>query len=242
MKNPTLMLFALGLLAGCTTTVKYQGRTTASPAKPVDYPIYIYNEKVKVPRAFEIIGTAHVGDTPFTVTGGKLEDVLKKLRQTAREKGADALQLKYIKEPGFLSSNFGADAHLLHFTDAWESVSMPDTELTDYFRTNGPALDPIEGVWSGNDATRSRVAIIKNHSKPGRDFVALILVTKNPSWKAGDRKIDLARGERPGVYRGVYYQDDYQGKKVAFVLRGPPQNRFVLQLSEEGVPIIFTRE
>jgi len=242
MKNPTLILFPVLMLAGCTTVAKYEPKSAAGPAKPADYPIYVYSEKVKSPRPFEIIGTMRVGDTPFTVMGGSLEGVLNKLRQNAREKGADAVQLKSIKEPGFTSGNYGAEADFLRFTDTWESVALPDDELLAYFRTIGQTLDPIEGIWSGNDPVQSRVAIMKNSSKPGRDFIALIVSTRNPTWHRGDRKMNIFRGERPGVYRGDYYLDDYQGKKVAFTLRTPPANRFVIQMSEEGQPIVFAKE
>jgi hypothetical protein len=176
------------------------------------------------------------------VMGGSLEGVLEKLRQNAREKGADAVQLKSVKSPGFTSANYGAEADFLRFTDTWESVALPEAELLAYFRTNRQTLDPIEGVWFGNDAVRSRVAIVKNSSKPGRDFIAFILNTRNPTWQRGDRKIDIVRGERSGVYRGDYYFDDYRGKKVAFTLQGPPANRFVIQKTDESAPVIFTRE
>jgi hypothetical protein len=86
------------------------------------------------------------------------------------------------------------------------------------------------------------MAIVKNSAKPGRDFVAFILNTRNPTWQRGDRKMDIWRGERPGVYRANYYLDDYQGKRVAFILPGKPANRFVLQLTEEKAPIVFIRE
>jgi hypothetical protein len=241
MKNPALFLFPVLMLTGCTT-VKYEPKTAAGPAKPADYPIYVYTEKMKVPRPFEIIGTMRVGDTPITMIGGSLEAVLKTLRQNARQKGADALRLTAVNEPGFTSANYRVDANFLRFTDAWESVSLSEDELRAYFRTNGQTLDPIEGIWFVNDAPQSRVAIMKNSSKPGRDFVAFILNTKNPSWRRGDKKMDIASGERQGVYRGDYYLDDYQGKRVAFTLRGTPASSFVLQMSEESYPIVFSRE
>ena len=229
------------MLAGCTT-VKYEGKTDAGPAKPEGYPIYVYPEEVKVPRPFEVIGTMRVGDTPFTVIGGSLEGVMNTLRQKARQKGADALKLTSFKPPGFTSANYRADANFLRFTEAWESVSYSDDELRAYFRTNAQTLDPIEGIWLGSDAVQSRVVIMKNSARPGRDFIAFILSTSNPSWQRGDKKMDLARGERPGVYRGDYYLDDYQGKRVAFTFRGPPASRFILQWSEESAPVIFTRQ
>jgi len=240
MNHLKLILLAL-LLAGCSTITKYESRLPAGPAKPADYPVYIYTEEITVPRAFEVIGTMRVSDTPFTVTGGSLEKVLNKLRDNARTKGADALQIKAIRKPDFLSPNYGAEAHFLRFTDQWESLALTKERLEAYFRTNQAALDPIEGLWSGSDTTQSRVVIIKNDSRRGRDLVALIVGTKNPAWQTGDKKMDLARGERPGVYRGTYYQDDYRAKRVAFTLRGSATNQIVLQLSEDGEFTVFNR-
>jgi hypothetical protein len=240
MKSPFLFLFPILLLAGCTT-VKYESKTAAGPAKPEDYPIYVYNEKAKIPRAFEVIGTMRVGDTPVTVIGGSLESVMKTLRQNARRKGADALQLTSVEPPGFTSANYRIEANFIRFTDAWESVPRSEEELVAYYQTNGPSLDPIESIWVGNDPTQSRIGVVKDNSKPGREFIALILETKNPSWQRGDKKLDLVRGERPGVYRGEYYFDNYESKKVAITLRGPPQNRFVIHLPNDTSTISFAR-
>src|SRR5688500_4982036 len=91
MKNSGLLLLPLLLFAGCATVAKFESKSTAGPAKPEGYPIYVYTEQVKVPRPCEVIGTMHVGDTPFTVVGGSLEGVLNKLRRNAGEKGADAV-------------------------------------------------------------------------------------------------------------------------------------------------------
>jgi len=242
MRNPALLLFPVLLFAGCTTVAKYEAKTAAAPAKPADYPIYIYTKEMDVPRPFEIIGTMRVGDTPFTVMGGSLEGVMKTLQQNARQKGADALQLTHVKSPSFTSANYNADANFLRFTDTWETVSLSEEELRAYFRANAQTLDPIEGIWTGTDPAQSRIGIMKNNSKRGRDFIALILNTQNPSWRSGDKKMDLARGERQGVYRGNYYFDDYQRKGVAFTLRGSPAVEFVIQMSDDSFPIIFSRE
>ena len=242
MKNPCSILFAVLLLAGCTTTTKYQSQNVAGPAKPADYPIYVYTEKMDLPRPTEIIGTMHVGDTPFTMLGGSLDGVMNTLRQNARQKGADALQLVNITPPDFLSAHYRADARFLRFTTPWESVALSEDDLLAYFRANRQTLDPVEGIWLGNDPVRSRIGIMKNRSKPGRDFIAFILNSKNPSWQHGDKKLDLVRGERPGVYRGSYYQDDYQEIKVAFTVHGPTTGGFVIQISEEAAPVIFARQ
>jgi hypothetical protein len=240
MKNPALLLVSILPLAGCTTTAKYESKSAAGPAKPADHPIYVYTETMKPPRPCEIIGSMRVGDTPLTVIGGSLESVLEKLRKNARQRGADALQIKSVDAPGFTSPNYRVEADFLRFTDVWESVSIPVEELAAYLQTNASTLDPIEGVWAGNDQAQSRVAVIKNNARPGREFVAFILSTRNPSWQKGDKKLDIVRGERQGIYRGSFYLDDYQEKKVAITLR-ELEKKFVVLLPGGSPPVTFTK-
>lgn len=242
LKKLALIVCLIWLLPGCSTVAKYEPKLAAGPAKPADYPIYIYPENIQVPRPCEIIGTMRVSDTFFTVVGGSLEAVVEKLSKNARQQGADAVKLTSIKAPGFSSPNFGAEANFLRFTNAWESVSVSEAELRAYCQTNGPNLDPIEGIWSGNDPAKSRIGIMKNKAKPRRDFIAFILSTENPTWHRGDKKMDLVRGERPGGYRGNYYLDDYQPALLAFIFPGPTAARFVIRPSDDANPISFVRE
>lgn len=239
MKNAAFVLMPLLLLAGCTT-VKYEPKAEAGPAKSPDQPVYVYSETMRIPRPYEVLGKIRVGDTPLTVTGGSLEGVLEKLRKNARQKGADALQLTSVEQPGFTSANYRVEANLLRFTDVWESVLIPDDELAAYFRTNASTLDPIEGVWAGNDPAQSRVVIMKNNAKPGREYIAFVVSTRNPTWRKGDKKLDIVRGERQGVYRGSYYMDDYQEKRVAITLR-VAENRFLVHLPGSTAQVVFTK-
>ena len=241
MKHLVSGLFALGLLAGCTTTTSYKSKTSAPPPKPDDYPIYVYTEDVIVPRPSEVIGTMHVGDTLFTVMGGSIESVMNKLMNNARKKGADALQITSIKKPTFLRPNHGADANFLRFTDSWESISPSEAELRNHFKTNAQTLDPIEGIWRASDRAQTRTAILKNNSRPGREFIAVLLEAKNPTWKPGDKKADIRRGERPGVYRGSFYREDYQEKKIVIRMQLPSANQFAVSLDGTD-PLVFVRE
>ena len=234
---PCLLL----LLTGCSTAVKYDQKLAPGPPKPADYPIYVYAENTPVPRPFEVIGTMHVGDKPFTVFGGTLDGVVNTLQENARQKGADAVKLTSLKSPEFSTPHYRADANFLRFTDPWDAVAVSEEELHAYFKAQAATLDPIEGIWLVNDPAHSRVGIMQNNSKPRRDFIAFILDTKNLSWHPGDKKLDLARGERPGVYRGRFYLDDYQGVNLAFVLRVPPGNQIIIPTSEGRPPLILTR-
>jgi hypothetical protein len=236
--------FCLGalLFAGCTTTVDYQPKAESGPAKPADYPIYVYPGNIRVPRKYEIVGSVRVDDTPFTVKGGSLEAVVETLRKQARKQGADAVKLTALESPDYLSPNHRARAQLIRFTDVWENYPLSDAQILGYLHTNAPSLDPIEGVWSGNDAVHSRVVIWKNNSNPGRDFVALILNSANPTWHLGDKKMDLRRGERAGVYRANFFMDDYQPRQVAISWSATPSPHFYFLMPGETVPIMFIKE
>lgn len=241
MKCSALCMLAGVLLLGCTTTARYETKAPDGPAKPADYPIYVYEEGASVPRPYEVMGTMHIGDTPFTVMGGSLDSVVNKLLQAARQKGADAVQLISVRSPEFTTAHFRADANFIRFTNVWESLPLTAEYLQVYFKTNAAALDPIEGIWHASDRVQSRVAIVKNHSKPGREFIAVILNTRNRGWRNGDKKADLRRGERPGVYRGTYYRDDYTEDRVAVTMRLSATNRFTVSRGEQE-PVVFVRE
>jgi len=230
------------LLVGCTTVKNYDSKAAPGPAKPKDYPIYVYNEKAPVPRPYEVIGKMSIRDTAFTMFGGSLEGEVQTLREAARSKGADALLLTRVEPPDFLHAKYRVEASFLRFTNGWETITISDDELRAYFRDNEAALNPIEGIWQSNDATQSRVAIMQNNTWAGRDFIAIMLSSANPTWQRGDKKLDLAKGERPGVYRGNYYFDDYRRKGVAFTLMMARTNLFILPMADDSPPVIFSKE
>jgi uncharacterized protein YceK len=242
MKNFFLFLLPVAVLVGCTTVSSYTPKAEPGPAQAKDYPIYVYNEKKRVPRPFEVIGTMTIKDTPFTMFGGSLEGEMKELRDNARRKGADALRITSLEQPGFLHAKYRITADFLRFTTEWESLELSEEEFRAYLTTKKETLDPIEGFWSASDAMRSRVGIVRNDDHPSRDFFAFILSTNNPTWQRGDKKLELVGGERPGVYRGIYYFDDYSRQAVAFTLTRSRTNMFVLPMPDDNPPIIFTKE
>lgn len=242
MKKSILGLWFVTMLLGCTTVKTYVANTEPGSPRAADYPIYVYNEKVPVPRPYEIIGTMRITDTPLTVFGGSFEGELDTLRQQARKRGADGLQITQVEPPDFFHAKYRVTGNFIRFTNMWESLPMAESDMRAYLTETQSQLDPIEGIWRVNDAARSRVGIVRDHTRPGRDFFGFLLATGNPSWKPGDKKIELARGERPGVYRGAYYFDDYRRKTVAFNLLGAQTNLFILQMPSDETPILFTKE
>ena len=240
-KNLLLLLLVAVLAAGCTTVKNYDSKLEAGPARPAKYPIYVYSEKVPVPRPFEVVGTMSIRDTPLTVFGGSFESEMAALQKAARRKGADAVQLTSVEAPDFLHAKYRVEANLIRFTEAWESIALAEAEVQAYFRDHQATLDPIEGIWLANDVVQTRVAIMRNTTWAGRDFIAFILNTTNPTWQRGDKKLDLARGERSGVYRGNFYFDDYRRKGVAFSLLGT-RNIFIVPMADDAPPLIFTKQ
>jgi hypothetical protein len=241
--NHSFWLLALSvLLTGCTTVTRYEAKTKAHPAKPADHPIYLYPREVRVPRPYEVIGVMEIRDTPFTMFGGSFESEIAALRERARKVGADAVQLTSVEQPDFLHAKYRMDANLIRFSEPWEQVQWTEAEFRDYLRAQGEALDPVEGIWVANDVMQSRIAIRRVKSRPDREFAAYLLHTRNPTWRLGDKKLDLVRGERPGVYRGAYYLEDYRRKSIAFSLLGARTNVFVIPQAEDEPPIVFSRE
>ena len=213
-----LALFSVALLTGCSTVTTYKSTMAAGPAKPADYPILVYTEDMTVPRPCEVIGTVTVGSGHFTMWGGSPENEMLKVMQTAREKGADAIQMKSMQQPDFANADFHLVADLVRYTDAWEIIPITEEQFAAYLKANQRSLDPIEGVWNTFGPVAHRIGIMRDTSKPGRDFVGFILGTENPSWRNGCKKIDIQRGLQPGTYLFVYYLDNFSKRETTVIL------------------------
>jgi len=217
-RYPVLVLLSMVLLTGCSTVTTYKSKMAAGPAKPPGYPILVYTEDMTVPRPCEVIGTVTVGSGHFTMWGGSAESEMLKVMQTAREKGADAIQMKSMQQPDFANADFRLVADLVRYTDAWEIIPITEEQFAAYLKANQRSLDPIEGVWNTFGPVPHRIGIMRDTSKPGRDFVGFILGTENPSWRNGCKKIDIQRGFQPGAYLFVYYLDNFSKRETTVIL------------------------
>jgi hypothetical protein len=239
MKKLALFIPLLFLLAGCTTTKTYTPNLTAGPAKPANYPIPLYTEAMRIPRPCDLIGELSIGDTEFTVSGGSAKGVMKTLMDTAHEKGADVVQVTSILKPDFDSANYRLEANLLRYTDKWETAAISENDFLNYLQQHRQTLDPVEGIWS--DGSADRIGIIRNNSKPGRDFIGFKLDVELPSWQKGYKKMDIARAKRPGTYAIRYYKDDFSMQTTTIVLDRSRTFTFFVQDGDEGYDMTFTK-
>jgi hypothetical protein len=240
-KNLALLLFSVLMLTGCGTTVMYKSNTPASLAKPVGYPISVYTEGMIIPRPFEVVGTVSVKNSGLTVVGGSVDDVMKKVMQNAREKGADAVRMAAIEKPDFMNPNYRMAADLLRYTDSWETVAISEEKFLAYLKKNVQTLDPIEGVWFADGQYQNRIGIMKNTSKPGRNFIGFVLNTEVPSWREGYKKIDIARGKQRGTYSFNYYRDDF-GLVVTTVILGDATGfMLIFQTADKNESITYSK-
>ncbi|HLX96116.1 MAG TPA: hypothetical protein VKU37_10275 [Verrucomicrobiae bacterium] len=233
-----LALCSMLLLTGCSTTLTYQPNLPAGPARPAGYPIPVYTEDMTIPRPCEVIGTVFVGGGHFTMRGGSAEEETARIIKTAWEKGADAVQVKSVEDPGYSSASYRMMASLLRYTDVWETFAVSESGFAHYLDTHRQNLDPIEGIWDGTGTVPHRIGIVRDHSRPGRDFVGFILGTADPTWHEGYKKIDIQRGVQPGSYVLDYYLDNFSRKEITVIL-GQNQ-RFTLNMptSDEDADII----
>jgi hypothetical protein len=198
--------------------VTYQPHSPAGPAWPAGYPIPVYTENMTVPRPCELIGTVTVAEGSFTMRGGSADQETKKIIETAWKKGADVVHISSIERPDFSRADFRIVADLLRYADDWETIPVSRQNLVNYFDTNEQRLDPIEGVWEGAGTNPNHIVIIRNHSKPGRDFIGFILSPDNPTWHEGYKKMDIKRGVQPGAYIVDYYLEDFSRVEVTVIL------------------------
>jgi len=226
------------LLTGCSTVVTYKPNTTAGPARPVGYPIPVYTENMTVPRPCEVIGTVAIGGGHFTMFGGSAESETEKVIKTAQEKGADAVQVRSVEDPDFSRANYRMVADLLRYTDNWETVVMSEQGFVNYLDTHRQNLEPIEGIWDGSGTVPHRIGIIRDTSKPGRDFVGFILDTKNPAWRQGYKKIDIKHGVQPGSYILDYYLDNFNQQETTVILGQSLTFTLNMPTSDEEADII----
>ena len=241
MKNLALFLSSILLLTGCGTTVTYKSNAPAGIAKAADYPILVYTEGMTVPRPFEVIGTVSAKNSDFTVTGGSVEDIMKKVMQRARQNGADAVRVTSIDKPGFTNPNYRMTADLLRYIDSWETISISENEFRAYLKRNRKSLDPIEGVWFADSEYVNRIGIMRNASKPGRNFVGFVLNTDEPSWHTGYKKIDVARGEQSGTYNIDFYLDDFSRVGTTVILDNATEFTLLIQTEDENKTITYTK-
>lgn len=237
MKNLALFVSLILLLAGCATP-SYQPKLPDGLAKPADYPIPIYNEDAVIPRPCEVIGQFSVNAGSLTMIGGSVEAEMKALLRAAHEKGADVVQMVSTDKPGFNNVNYRIKANLLRYADKWERVVMTEKDLRACLqRLKNP--DPIEGIWS--DGFTEQLGIIRDRSRPGRDFVAFTLSSAQPAWRKGYKKMDIARGERPGTYNVKYYSDDFTVAETTIALDPAGSFTFNVRTADAAYTVAFVK-
>lgn len=239
MKKLALFVPLIFLLTGCGTTKTYTPDATAGPAKPSGYPIPIYNEDMRIPRPCQLIGEFDIGDTQLTMFGGSLKGVMKTLMDTAHEKGADVVQLISIKEPDFESAHYRVKANLLRYSDRWEVVALSENDFLAYLNRNRATLDPIEGIWS--DGSPDRIGIMRDNSRPGRNFIAFMLNVQLPSWQVGYKKLDIARTDRPDAYALKYYLDDFGMAKTTVLLNHNRAFTFIVNTEAGAAEVSYIK-
>jgi hypothetical protein len=239
MKKFILLVVMSSLLAGCTTTSYKPGPTAAGTPTAGDYPLPLYTEDMDVPRPCNLIGTIAIGHTSLTMIGGSIDKEMEKVMRTAHEKGADVVKIVAIQKPGFDTPNFAVSAELLRYADDWEKVNLTENDFLAYLQQHQKNLDPIEGVWSGG--WPNRIGIIRDSSRPGRNFIAFVLGTDSATWQPGYKKMDLARAAEPGTYRLRYYRDDFAWSDTAVSLSQNRVFEFIQNVDDKTYVLRYTK-
>ena len=161
--------------------------------------------------------------------GGSSKKEMVDVMRRAHEVGADAVKFTALEKPGYSNPNYRMKAEFLRYADVWDTVGMSEDEFEKYLKAHPQTLDPIEGNWISGGPNPHCIGIIRNKSKPGRDFVAFMLRSPSPVWPEGTKKMDIRRGLEPGSYVLTYYLDDFAQREVPIILRQHNSFAFVLE-------------
>jgi hypothetical protein len=240
MKNFVPLFISAWLLAGCTTTTSYHPApdVVAGASSADDYPIPVYTEDNDAPRPGKQIGEISIGHTSVTVVGGSIDAEMKKVMDLAHKKGADFVQIVNVDKPGFDTANYGVRADLMRYADNWETVPMSENDLAAYLQQHRKTLDPIEGIWSGG--WPNRVGIIKDSSKPGRDFIAFTLNSDSPAWRKGYKKMDITIAA-PGSYAIKYYRNDFAFSQTVVALDHNREFDFMMHTENQTFVVTYRK-
>jgi S1-C subfamily serine protease len=116
----------------------------------------------------------------------------------------------------------------------WPVISKNENDFKKYFDDQINSLDKIEGIWgvksegswrnvltgaNGNFPPMNlyRIAIIRDTTKPGYDFIAVILES-NDAFKPGFVKAYFRKTAYEGVYEGLWYMADFSIEKTNYVV------------------------
>ena len=241
--NKFVSILALGclfcLLGGCTTIATYTPQAPAGAPKPENYPIPVYDEDMPISRPCTVIGQISIDHTPVTFIGGSADAELARVMKAAHKKGADVVQITSVGKPGFTTTDYNLSANLLRYADVWERYPRSRDDFVAYLQQHLKTLDPIEGIWT--DGLPNRIGIIRDWSKPGRDFIAFTLNTITPVWPAGCKKMDIAHGNQSGVYQISYYHNDFTRSDVIVTLDQGRAFGFTLNTEDKSYPLTFTK-
>jgi len=238
-KGVAALVLLCGGMTGCTTWTTYDPLAAANPPTRADYPIPVYAPDQEPPRPCTPLGVITIQHTPLTIQGGGVAKEMQQVMQRAHATGADAVQLVVLQKPGFDSGNYSLQARLLRYIDSWEKLPLAEQDFMDYLRKNQATLDPIEGIWT--DGLPHRLGIIRDASRPGRDYLAFTLTPDAPNWVTGYKKMDITRGETPGSYAIKYYKDDFSSSDLVVTLEENRRFRFILNAGEKLFPMTFTK-
>jgi len=227
-------------LAGCTATA-YKANLPSPSAKAPGYPIPLYPPDMKVPRPCRVIGTISITGGKFTMFGGSSEAELAKLMQQARAKGADVIKIQDIDKPRFTNPNYTITADLLQYADQWETLGLDQDRFEAYLDSHRGQLDPIEGIWYARLPMAHAIGILRDNSRPGRQFIGITLHHSSAVWQPGMKKIDIRRGLEPGSYILTYYLDDFASREIPIILGQQNSFRFNLPRGEQDFFITYTK-
>jgi hypothetical protein len=118
-----------------------------------------------------------------------------------------------------------------HRSHGAERYGRSEAELLRYLRRNRSRMDPIEGIWYTTEG--HRMAVVRDRSRVGRDFVA-VLLTDTPSSQPLGEILAEFRMQHDGSYAALLLGGSQPPKRFTVA----PSGNSLLHLP----PLVWRRE
>jgi serine protease Do len=117
----------------------------------------------------------------------------------------------------------------------WPKIKKSEAEFRKYFEENAGKLEILEGIWlvttggtwrnvlsgitgSISPETPYRLAIIKDTTNSGYDFIAVVLESEYPHWTSGNVKAYFRKTAFEKVFEALWFASDFSRRREIYTM------------------------
>jgi hypothetical protein len=118
----------------------------------------------------------------------------------------------------------------------WPTLKKSEAEFRKYLDDNADNLNVIEGIWTMHESTTwrnvifptlsgslpsripYRLAIVKDTTNSGYDFVAVVLESEYSHWTPGSVKARFRKTAYENIFEGLWFMNDFSSNRDNYII------------------------